>query len=190
MIRISIKMVFIAMLFAACNNNAPKETTTAIDSAKNNLPSPDSVAKKPVLADELITAYLQLKNALINDNGKDAAVAAGDLGNALAKMDETSMSAEQKKIFDDVKDDLKEHAEHINTNGNLIAHQREHFNWLSDAMYPVVKAFSTGKALYKDHCPMYDDGKGANWISEFKEIKNPYYGSKMVKCGSVIEEIK
>jgi hypothetical protein len=37
---------------------------------------------------------------------------------------------------------------------------------------------------------MYNDGKGAVWISEAKAIKNPYYGSQMLTCGSVKKEFK
>jgi len=35
---------------------------------------------------------------------------------------------------------------------------------------------------------MAGDGKGAIWISETKEIKNPYYGKKMLSCGSMKEQ--
>ena len=37
---------------------------------------------------------------------------------------------------------------------------------------------------------MANDKKGAFWISESKEIKNPYLGKKMPTCGEVKEEIK
>jgi hypothetical protein len=37
---------------------------------------------------------------------------------------------------------------------------------------------------------MAQDGKGAMWLSESKEIKNPYFGDKMMECGSVEEEIQ
>jgi len=36
---------------------------------------------------------------------------------------------------------------------------------------------------------MYNDDKGAMWLSETDEIKNPFYGSKMLKCGKVQEKI-
>jgi hypothetical protein len=35
---------------------------------------------------------------------------------------------------------------------------------------------------------MYENGKGAVWISEYKEIKNPYLGTKMLTCGSIKKE--
>jgi len=37
---------------------------------------------------------------------------------------------------------------------------------------------------------MYNDGKGANWLSTENGVKNPYYGSQMLNCGKTIETIK
>jgi hypothetical protein len=36
---------------------------------------------------------------------------------------------------------------------------------------------------------MYSDGKGGNWISETKHIRNPYLGKDMLTCGVVKEEL-
>jgi len=32
--------------------------------------------------------------------------------------------------------------------------------------------------------------KGASWLSASKQIKNPYFGEKMMTCGEVKETIK
>ena len=61
---------------------------------------------------------------------------------------------------------------------------------MSKDMYDMVKAFGAGMALYHDHCPMAQDNKGAMWLSETKEIRNPYFGDKMMTCGSVEEMMK
>jgi len=37
---------------------------------------------------------------------------------------------------------------------------------------------------------MYNKGKGAFWISETKEIKNPYMGKAMSNSGSIKEVLK
>jgi Cu(I)/Ag(I) efflux system membrane fusion protein len=34
------------------------------------------------------------------------------------------------------------------------------------------------------------DNKGAYWLSETKEIRNPYFGDKMMTCGEVKKEFK
>lgn len=184
--------IFIAATtFTACTENPTqsKENNNNTDSAKTNTTATDKGAATPA-TNEVVTHYLHLKNALTADNSKEAATAGNAIVEAIQKIDATSLTADQKKVYDDVKDDMKEHAEHIGNNGDKIEHQREHFEMLSNDLYDLVKAVGSGQTLYKDHCPMYNDNKGANWLSEVKEIKNPYLGKKMPTCGTMKEEIK
>ncbi len=37
-------------------------------------------------------------------------------------------------------------------------------------------------------CPMADEGKGAPWVQKDGEIANPYFGSKMLRCGTIQSE--
>ena len=86
--------------------------------------------------------------------------------------------------------DAMEHAEHIGANGGNIAHQREHFELFSKDIYDLIKVFGGGQILYRDFDPMFNNGKGAFWISETNEIKNPYIGKAMLTRGTIKEEIK
>ncbi len=138
----------------------------------------------------IVEHYLHLKNALANDKTKDAAAAGKEIVVAMGTVDKSLFTADQKKLYEDVEDDAKEHAEHIGENAGNIEHQREHFDMLSKDVYDLVKAFGSGQVLYKDFCPMYNDKKGAMWLSETKTVKNPYYGKQMSTCGSIQEEIK
>ena len=131
-----------------------------------------------------------MKNAFAKDNSKDAATAGNAMVASFAGFNKAELSAEQATIYNDVEDDAKEHAEHISSNGGNIKHQREHFDMLCKDSYQLVKKFGGGQKLYYDHCPMYNDGKGANWISETKDIANPYLGKSMPTCGTVKEELK
>jgi hypothetical protein len=36
---------------------------------------------------------------------------------------------------------------------------------------------------------MANKGKGANWLSLENKVKNPYYGSRMLSCGKVVETL-
>ena len=147
-------------------------------------------AKAAASIKEIIDHYLHLKNALVNNNGSEAAVASKEMAQALAKVDKSLFTPEQKKVFDDIEDDLREHAEHIGKNAGDIEHQREHFSMMSEDVYDMVKAFGSGQTLYHDHCPMANDNKGAMWLSEMKEVRNPYFGGKMNECVHVVEKIK
>lgn len=96
-----------------------------------------------------------------------------------------SVPSGKHKGYMDIADDAMENAEHIGDNAGKIAHQREHLASLSKDMNDLIAMFGTPQLLYQQHCPMYNEGKGAIWISEIKEIKNPYYGEEMLTCGSV-----
>jgi len=194
---IIIGMAVSAIAFNACNNSSNKsEDTQSIktDSDTATQTQPDfpvnTEVKATVSIEEIVTAYLQLKNAFTKDNTNDVATAGTTLETAFKTFDKITLTAEQKRKFEDLEDDAREHAEHIGANGGNIKHQREHFELLSKDMYDLVKAFGAGQVLYKDFCPMYNNNKGAFWISETKEISNPYLGKEMPKCGIVKEEIK
>ncbi len=205
----SIAVLVAAVAFTGCNNSNDKTTHEGHDMGnKKQDTSAHTVAAneaeiKQVQASfanvdvkaaagikEIVDHYLHIKNALANDNAADAAKGGEAMVTAIGKLDKSLLTAEQKKVFDADQDDLKEHAEHIGKNGNNIKHQREHFATMSEEMYTLVKAFGAGRPLYHDHCPMYDDNKGGMWISETKEVKNPYFGAEMLTCGKVEEVIQ
>jgi hypothetical protein len=133
----------------------------------------------------LVADYISLKNAFVKDDTKEASTLGKKMYTTFNKMDTKSLESKLKKAYLDIADDAKEHAEHIGANAGNIAHQREHFVMLSKDINDLLKIFKTDQKLYQDYCPMADEGKGAIWISEIKEIKNPYYGSGMLTCGSM-----
>ena len=200
-----IKNIFLGLAISgttliACSGNSNKSTISQTRS--NDVQTISKTDNAPVTTETvsyenisvsikgIVTAYIQLKNAFTEDNSAAAATAGKSLETVFKNFDKTTLTAAQKKIFEDVEDDAREHAEHIGANGGNIEHQREHFELLSKDMYDLVKAFGAGQILYKDFCPMYNKGKGAFWLSESKEIKNPYLGKTMPTCGTIKEEIK
>ena len=185
---------------AACNSNSNKSTegqnssidTQAKTQAESTTVTATSVtdAKNTVSIKEIVNTYLQMKNAFTEDNSTGAASAGKKLGTAFKNFDKSALTEALKKTYEDVEADAIEHAEHIGANGGNIEHQREHFELLSKDIYDLVKAFGGGQVLYKDFDPMFNNGKGAFWLSETKGIKNPYMGKAMLTSGSIIEEIK
>jgi hypothetical protein len=175
----------------ASHEQSDKKESAAAKTKADTKPTPRAMdAKVAASMKEIVEHYLQLKNALANDKTKDAAAAGKEIVDALGTVDKSLLTAEQKKLYEDVEDDAREQAEHISGNAGKIEHQREHFDMLSKDVYDLVKTFGSEQVLYKDFCPMYNDKKGAMWLSETKAIKNPYYGKRMLTCGSVQEEIK
>lgn len=190
-----ISITLLVLGITACNNNTGNKTTERPDTTKQEaVPAPgtNDVATAPSTNKfaSIYTGYIQLKNALAADDGKGAATAAGSIGNALKGIDKSGLQPAELKNYEDIESDMQEHAEHIAANATNIAHQREHFVTLSKDVYDVAKTFGAGQTLYHDFCPMYDNNKGAYWLSETKEIRNPYLGTKMPTCGELKEELK
>lgn len=179
-------------LISACNNSNTREENKDTTKVVTNAPLESAASNSNTGSIKgIVDGYLQLKNALTKDNAKDAATAGTAIVAALTKVTPSSFPADKQKAYSDLQDDIKENAEHIGANADKIDHQREHFVMLSKDIADLVKAFgSSGQTLYKDFCPMANEGKGAVWISETKEIKNPYLGSKMPTCGSLKETIQ
>jgi len=131
--------------------------------------------------DKIVTAYLDLKNALVSSDGNAAKAKAKDLVTALSGSADASLTAAQQKIFSKYQDKLLFDSRHISET-NTVEHQREHFANLSTNMYEALKAVKLNSTvLYQQYCPM----KKAYWLSESIQIKNPYFGSKMLTCGEV-----
>lgn len=183
----------VLVILSACsnkNNMTPATSPETKDGSTAGYTPPAGVdTKVSASIKDIVDAYLKLKDALASDNAKDAAGAGGEIMKVLSKVDSVDMTPAQRKSYADLADDIKENAEHISENAGKIDHQREHFEMLSKDIYDLVKVFGGGRHLYQDFCPMYDK-KGAAWISETKEIKNPYMGDKMSTCGEVKEELK
>ena len=135
----------------------------------------------------IIDAYLLIKNGLVATDKNVTAKGAKALIAAFDAFDMKSLSGETHKEYMEIVENAKEQAEHIAK--SEIDHQREHFEILSTDIKDLIVSLGTEKTLYQDHCPMASDGKGADWISEVKDIKNPYFGSKMLNCGSVTKQI-
>ncbi len=137
----------------------------------------------------IIDDYLALKNDLVEDNSKKAASSGKSLYDALAKFDISSQPESAQEELGEIIENASENAEHISENGGKINHQREHFESLSTDLKDLIVLTGSDRTLYQTYCPMYNNSEGGIWLSETTGIKNPFYGSQMLKCGSVQQEI-
>ena len=168
--------------------HAETEENTEVKVVKASFTNVDAAVANQIKS--ITENYLQIKNALTDGKPAEAGDAANKMLAGMKGLDKSLLSADQKKVYDEQEGNLKTSAEHIAKSTGDIEHQREQFSTMSESLYTVVKAFGGGKTLYHDHCPMAKDGKGAMWLSETKEIKNPYFGDKMMECGEVNEIIR
>ena len=120
--------------------------------------------------------YVHLKDALVASKPDEAKKGAAELSKALTDAKGSAASIELAAKL---------------ANTSELEEQRKLFSTLSNEMATLVKGgkLSMGM-LYLEYCPMANGNTGAYWLSNEKEIKNPYFGDKMLKCGSVKETIQ
>jgi hypothetical protein len=121
-------------------------------------------------------SYTQLKDALAADDNGGARKSAAHLSGFLAGLQNgDSAKVESRKISE----------------AKSIKEQRLMFVKLNDEMRLLIKENELLEGeIYLAYCPMANENNGAYWLSNEKEIHNPYFGSKMSKCGSIKEIIE
>ncbi|WP_445385383.1 efflux RND transporter periplasmic adaptor subunit [Robiginitalea sp. IMCC44478] len=133
----------------------------------------------------VIASYLRMKNALVASDANQTAQYAKASMEALNKADVSEQQQKGKIHLAQIREKL----EAISATENLEA-QREHFVSLNEHMVAVAESLSSlENTLYVQRCPMANNNKGAVWLSTEKEIRNPYYGDKMMSCGEILEEL-
>ena len=134
--------------------------------------------------------YFSVKDALVKTDAGTSSAKAAELVKAIKAVEMAKLSTEEHTVWMKVLKDLTANAESIAATSKDVSKQRGVFALLSKNMYELAKASKQEMPVYYQHCPMYNNGKGANWLSKEEAVKNPYYGSKMLTCGSVQETIK
>ena len=139
--------------------------------------------------DLILDKYINLKNKLAADDSKAAAAAGMELERTIKGAKSDVIEKELQNQYTTITKAAIEETTIIATNSGKIADQRKQFAALSQNMTYLIQMFDTDKKLYQDYCPMYNHGKNGYWISEVKDIKNPYYGAEMLTCGGISKEL-
>ncbi len=176
-----LKIILVASLsilsFSCKNSSNTEPEVVTVDT--NNTSIEEVATTESSFKDEKIaqvfTDYLAVKNALVETDSKKTADAAKTLLGTIKDFDadKTAQTA------------LSEMA-----NSTDVEAQRKSFVALTAAMEPILNGALASGTVYKQFCPMAFNNEGASWFSNTKEIQNPYFGDKMLKCGRIEAEIK
>ncbi|WP_010136797.1 DUF3347 domain-containing protein [Ochrovirga pacifica] len=189
-------MAFLALTVMSCKDIKKENSNTKGSHSEmnhNNSDGHHNSDKKEMVMDNnqdddavmILNDYFNLKNALVSDDEAKAKEYGGVLKQSISKLDISKYNKQEQEELSDIIEDAVEHAEHISE--SPMPHQREHFKILSKDIIDMVAITGTTTKLYEQFCPMYDGGSA--WLSMSNEVKNPYYGNKMLKCGKVQREI-
>ena len=157
------------------------------DHSEMNMATSPTVTQNQLKA--IFENYFAVKDALVKTDGKTASAKAKELLLAINTVKMETLKTDEHTVWMKVVAPLKEHTEHI-ADTQDAKHQRDHFDTLSVNIYELIKVSKQDTPTYFQHCPMANEGKGADWLSKENTIKNPYFGSMMLSCGKTVETIK
>lgn len=173
----------------ACCQSKRQQVSLAAQTARSHQHAMSTKATESTPLQAVLSTYYALTDALVNANGELASKKANELLKAIKDVKMSDLAGEQHMAWMKVEKDLAFDADHIAETKD-IAHQRDHFSTLSENMYKLVKPGKNTEPVYYQHCPMANNGKGANWLSPVSNIQNPYFGAQMLTCGKTTEILK
>ena len=138
---------------------------------------------------QVMDSYLQMKDAFVATNNEDAVKASASMLDALQLVDMKLLKGDSHIYWMDKNETLQAHAQQIEDREE-IDEQRDQFDFLSQTSIEALKVMGiSSDSFYVQHCPMANDNEGADWVSKEGEVRNPYFGDKMLKCGFVTDTI-
>jgi hypothetical protein len=124
--------------------------------------------------------YLKIKDTLTNDKTEMVDENAGAIVELAKTLDSSDVEEEHKEHFTDIPTKISVAAKDLSKAKDIKA-MRKAFNDLSKplAMWTtMVKPVGINVA----YCSMAP----GSWLQKGEEIRNPYYGASMLKCGEIV----
>lgn len=127
--------------------------------------------------------YIDMKNAFVESNADKVAIKAEEVKNAISKTDMKLLKGDAHMKWMEQMTTLNKQLQQIISSTDIEV-QRKHFSDFNNVFYKSLKAFGLAdKTAYYQYCPMAFNNEGAYWLSDNSEIRNPYFGDMMLKCG-------
>jgi membrane fusion protein, copper/silver efflux system len=139
---------------------------------------------------KILQGYFQLQTALATDELAAAQDAVRELGQTVEGVSDDELSEATRHAWHRERDNLHKILSELGEQEELNE-LRGMFSSLSGEMEAVVHRFGAGEAgpIYRVHCPMAMENRGAWWLQQSEEIRNPYFGSTMLRCHDRLEKI-
>lgn len=128
----------------------------------------------------ILKSYLHIGTALSTDSLDGVAKKAAAIVKQAGSLDSDSVSGEHAAHYKNVPTNLKKAAEAL-SQAKTLEDARESFKKLSMPM-----AMWTTMSKPKNIDVIYCSTVKASWVQKRGEVRNPYYGPKMLDCGEVV----
>jgi membrane fusion protein, copper/silver efflux system len=136
-----------------------------------------------------VATYLDVKDLFVASDSASVRTAAASSLEQLRAVYPGDLPREARRLWEAEKQDIELALAGMMQSPELTI-QRQQFDRLSAKIIPLAQRFPLPEqTLYVQHCPMAFNNNGADWLSVDSEIRNPYFGEKMLKCGIIKENI-
>jgi len=136
---------------------------------------------------EVYNSYILMTEALVASAAQETRKAAVQVASSLKDVEMSLLDGEAHILWMKHLGELESEINTLSTSSDISA-QRIAFAAFNDAFYASLKAFGLQQGtVYYQYCPMANGDKGAYWLSNIKEIENPYFGDEMLRCGETRE---
>lgn len=141
----------------------------------------------------LLQAYFDVKNSLVESDTAQAHNAATRLQRAADSLQVNDIEGDStgaiRKLAQTYAGSLDQAAAGLVKDSTLLL-KRKQFEMMTDIIWNLTRVVRyKGSKVYYQHCPMAFDNKGAYWVSESPEIRNPYFGHQMLECGTLEDSL-
>jgi len=192
------KQVLIVVLVAVAAFAAYKIFTKKTEEPKGDKQKPVSFGGKSGAFNEsfngMLNAYFAVKDALVASDTVKANTAAANLAKTADGLKTEEITGDSTGV---IKETAKSFAGTITGSALALAgeknieNKRQEFEMISDALWSLMRTVKPeGQKVYYQFCPMAFDNKGAYWISREANIRNPYFGEKMLNCGNTQDSLE
>lgn len=145
--------------------------------------TPTGVTERQTAADAVVSAYLELSEALGAAQPPVDPLDPSTLVVAAHKLHGAVIGSEVETVAVDVATEAEA------LRGHPLDHQRERFKALSAKVIALVDMLppsaAVGETLYEMQCLM----AGGDWLQTTPDIANPFYASEMKTCGSMVRAL-
>lgn len=153
-------------------------THSAPQVAATPAPNPDGFVVPAEAQSVLLQAYAQAYEALVADDLAGWQQATLSLQQAVAAVD-------WPERFPRVLSALNAGAGEI-MDVTEIAQARALFYRHNLGLLRFAELGVLADGWYEAYCPMARDGEGASWLQREAELRNPYFGAMMLRCGDIV----
>jgi hypothetical protein len=191
-------LISAVMMFSACSGNNKEESAESAPAEPLATKTIQVSAATTSSITNMLSSYYQLKDALVEYDTAAANTAAAALVIAADSVNTKEVTDSALAVtLQNFSGSIASEAKALAGETDLVEKKRS-FSMITENLYPMLQAIQYNETVvYHQMCPMaFNDNETAFWLSNNREVVNPYLGKKhpkyasgMLHCGEVKDSL-